>query len=228
MLKEIVEKYQNIIEEKEKKYPGKFSTNDKAWVKGVITQPFECISSMKNGEKMYQTIIMAEKEDGKTNYVPINVPERLLPNGFENIPLYTSVEVAGTVRTCKKFNDDVKNLFIVAKMINIGNEENEESENAVFVEGFTVHEPTFKTLEEGRRSAFLTVEVSPKKGKRSFISCVAWNEVADHVISTINKGDRVRLYGCIRSKSTNESKERDVKKERYVVFLISIEKSSKK
>lgn len=211
-----------IIMEREEEYRKKGQklfncSNDQIWVTGILDKEFEYSHETK-GTKFYSSTVMITRTSDVVDHIPILVSEDKISNG--EFKKYTAVKVAGSLRTLKTvsiFN------FIQASLLEKDEDESRDTdENILHLQGFVSNPPHFVKTKLGKKILYIVLEVSIR-GRRSYISCMLWDNKAEKAKDEIEEGDKVEVYGSVQSRIHRmEDKERPGKDIEITKYEISV------
>jgi hypothetical protein len=192
------------LQEKEKNSSIKvFNERNKILITGRIQEEFEY-----SHQQFYRTKVKLLRPSGKEDIIPVVVTQKLLLKAPALIK-DKLVEVAGTIRGSNARDENGKNhleVFLLATTLDFceekdeWQEEDEENENVVYLEGVVCNEPRFHVtyLAEKPITAFLLSVY--QKGRRSdYIPCIACGSSA-RLAQKLNMGDKIKLYGRLYSR----------------------------
>ena len=155
------------------------------------------------GEGFYQLELHVERKSGQVDKLPVMVSERLM-NVDQDLTGKT-LAVMGQLRSYNLFGDGKRklNIFVFAhetKVLEelekpVGNEEN----NAVFLDGFIVKEPTHRRTPLGRDITDLLIAVNRPYGKSDYIPCIIWGRNAEYA-ARLGVGTPIKVQGRLQSR----------------------------
>jgi len=182
-----------------------FEDSNKVWVSGKLEKEFE-YSHETYGEKYYKNRVIATRNSGTEDCIPIVVSERTIPQIQESLQKGRYVEVGGTLRTYNRYGEDGKshlNLVLFVSIINFYETEEEIDEinaNNVYLDGYVCKEPTYRMTPSGREITDLLLAVNGKYNRSSYICCIVWGRNAKYA-GEFKIGDRVQMYGRLQSRT---------------------------
>lgn len=205
-----------------------FDENDKVFVSGVIEEELE-FNHQVMFERFYKTRVKVIRASGIEDLVPIIISESLI--GDKTTIVGKFVEVAGQLRTCNVKDKKGKrhlDVFVFVKWLKTYNNEEEmeqKRKNQVYLNGFVVKEPIYRTP-KSREITDVVIAVNNRYGKSAYIPCIIWGREARYARDRFYVGDNIQLYGRFQSreywKNENGNPEKKVRKIAYEVSVISI------
>ena len=208
-----------------------FTKNNRAWINGIIEDEFE-YSHTSFEVKFHKTKVKVLRSDEEgVDYVPIMVPESLIPDSLKASAKGKYIEVGGQFHSYNEWADGGKKylkLFVYAKIMNIYETQDQFEEvinaNAIYLDGYICKKPIYKTISLDKKITDLIVAVN-RSGRSDYIPCVALQEEADYA-SKLKIGNRIKLYGRAQSRKYFKRYEPDFKdgefREAYEISVVKM------
>lgn len=167
----------------------------------VMTDPE--VSHELKGEKIYRTIISAERLSGTIDSIPVLSPERLFDSieGLKDMYLV----VSGRFQSYNRCEEDGKNkldLFLFAT--DAIDEYRRDDVNIAEFDGYICKEPVYRVTPSDREICDLLVAVNRPYGKSDYIPCIAWGRNARWA-SRLMTGEHIQLKGRMQSRNYRNS-----------------------
>lgn len=170
-------------------------------IKGRIAEEFKFDHAVK-WEKFFATRIAVRRKSGTEDMVPVIISEVYL-NPEILSGKYTTVEMKGEFRSYNKLGEDGKShlsLFLFAKEVDFIDDEEDNGENEIFLQGYLCKTPIYRSAHKSNRDiADLIIAVNRQYGKSDYIPCIAWGRNAKRV-ALMQVGDCIELKGRIQSR----------------------------
>lgn len=167
-----------------------------AMLSGRVTADPEVSHELK-GEKIYRTIISAERLSGTIDNIPVLLPERLF-DGIESLKDMYLV-VSGRFQSYNRFESGKNKLDLFLFATAAIDEYRPVDENTVEFDGHICKEPIYRETPLGREICNLLVAVNRPYGKSDYIPCIVWGRSARWA-SMLAIGDHIRLKGRMQSR----------------------------
>lgn len=216
----------NRLEESRKRG---LDVNNFGVLRGIVCDELE-LSHRYLGVRYYKTIIKVIRPNiENTDYVPVVISKKLIPDLFEKIKKGKFIEIYGEFRSQNKMGDDGKShvkLFMFAHEVNSCKEDNKEYANNIYLRGFVCKNVVFRETPFGTEIADLILAVNRFDSRKpDYIPCIAWWKNA-RAASHYEIGKQVEIFGRIQSrvycKKIGDSEEKKLK-EVYEVSIINLE-----
>ena len=173
-------------------------------ISGVLEDEFT-YSHTSFEKNFYKNRVMIARNSGTIDYLPIIVPESLIPNGSS---CKKWIEITGSLRSINKMGEDGHNhleIFIYPYTLCIYETQLELKEsvnvNKIYLNGYICQEPIRRITPFNRIIAdfMIAVKRAGKSQRLDHIPCIAWGKNANW-ISTLKKGEKIKLYGRLQSR----------------------------
>lgn len=150
-------------------------------------------------EKFYSGVVQVMRASGKYDDIHITVSERLLME--QNYKSGDTVKLVGEYRSYNEKEDDKYHLrlTVFVKEISLYNSKYKRHANGIYLNGFIVKEPVYRTTPLGREITDLLIAVNRGYHKSAYIPAIAWGRNAAFA-KLLKVGDKVEVYGRIQSR----------------------------
>ncbi len=186
-------------------YEDLFAQGNKVFIRGIIESDFEFSYQDSNEEYFYQTRIIVERTSKKKCFIPLVVPETFLDDEVLSWSLTGKwIEVIGNLKSYAYY-DHARNshlkLFAFPSKVRIFNKKPTclMFKNFVFLDAYICKKPIYRKTKLGKVITDLFVATNLPNGKSFYIPCIAWHEYAV-LASSLNVGDKVKIYGSIQNR----------------------------
>lgn len=157
------------------------------------------------GEDMYRMIIAAKRLSGTEDLIPVTLPERLLPNGPDEMGEGTALEIDGQVRTYNRRDAFGSHLVITvfARRLSVIDDEERsflQDRNEAELMGRLVKPPVYRLTPFSREICDMLIAVPRSFGKSDLLPCIAWGRNARFAFE-LAPGDMLRISGRLQSRS---------------------------
>lgn len=176
----------------------KQTTNNYVNITGRVIDNFE-FSHMVYGEGFYRTYIEVTRLSSAVDIIPVMISDRLV-NTNSNIS-GRQVKVIGDYRSYNNHNGNNHKLelFVFATGFEVVDEE-EPSENKIYLEGYLCKEPVYRLTPTGREISDVMLAVNNQRtGKSNYIPCILWGRNA-RFLKNLEIGDKLKLTGRVQSR----------------------------
>lgn len=172
--------------------------NNTVYIAGKIVA--DCVFSHEvYGEGFYTFQISSERLSDKADILPVTVSERLIDMNL--LQIGKKVDIVGQLRSYNNYNSKKNRLVltIFARELRLMEEEEEKSENQIFLNGFICKPPIYRKTPFGREISDILVAVNRAYNKSDYIPCIAWGRNARY-ISNLAVGSNIRIWGRVQSR----------------------------
>lgn len=176
----------------------KIIENNKLYLKGVVTTPFE-YSHEVCGEKFYIVYISIERTSGIADVIPVMVSERMVDVNSNFIGEWISVEGNYRSYNCLLENKNHLILTAFAREFELVEDGVYEENNSISIEGFLCKRPVYRITPKGREVADLLIAVNRSYGRTDYIPCICWSRNA-RFASGFEVGDKIKICGRVQSR----------------------------
>lgn len=194
--------------------------NNRVSIRGKITSDF-MYSHEVLGERFYCTYLSSERKSGVKDTVPIMVSERLVD--VKEDWKEKQVKVEGQFRSYNKHEEE-RNRLILSVFAREFEEVEElpfsEDLNSIYLEGYICKNPVYRETPLGREVADIMLAVNRPYGKSDYIPCIFWGRNA-RFVSSMNPGQRIKVYGRIQSREYLKTMQ-DGTKETRIAYEVSV------
>ncbi len=151
-------------------------------------------------EKFYIFTLRVKRLSEAYDYIKVILSERLFGSEFD-VRKGDFVIVNGQFRSYNNYSGSGSRLVlsVFAKDIRLGNEEELENPNQIYLDGFVCKEPVYRVTPFGREIADVLLAVNRSYNKSDYIPSIAWGRNAKFC-RDISVGSRVRIWGRIQSR----------------------------
>lgn len=173
------------------------------------------------GEGFYTFQISSERLSDKADILPVTVSERLIDRSL--LQVGKRVDISGQLRSYNDYNSKKNRLVltIFAREIRLLEEDEEKSENQIFLNGFICKRPIYRKTPFGREISDILVAVNRAYNKSDYIPCIAWGRNARYM-SNLEVGANVRIWGRVQSRSYQKRIGEEV--EERIAYEVSVAK----
>lgn len=173
------------------------------------------------GEGFYTFQISSERLSDKADILPVTVSERLIDRSL--LQVGERVDISGQLRSYNDYNSKKNRLVltIFAREIRLLEEDEEKSENQIFLNGFICKRPIYRKTPFGREISDILVAVNRAYNKSDYIPCIAWGRNARYM-SNLEVGANVRIWGRVQSRSYQKRIGEEV--EERIAYEVSVAK----
>ncbi len=172
--------------------------NNTVYIAGKIVA--DCVFSHEvYGEGFYTFQISSERLSDKADILPVTVSERLIDMNL--LQIGKKVDIIGQLRSYNNYNSKKNRLVltIFARELRLMEEEEEKSENQIFLNGFICKPPIYRKTPFGREISDILVAVNRAYNKSDYIPCIAWGRNARY-IANLAVGANIRIWGRVQSR----------------------------
>lgn len=172
--------------------------NNTVYIAGKIVA--DCVFSHEvYGEGFYTFQISSERLSDKADILPVTVSERLIDMNL--LQIGKTVDIIGQLRSYNNYNSKKNRLVltIFARELRLMEEEEEKSENQIFLNGFICKPPIYRKTPFGREISDILVAVNRAYNKSDYIPCIAWGRNARY-IANLAVGANIRIWGRVQSR----------------------------
>ena len=172
--------------------------NNTVYIAGKIVA--DCVFSHEvYGEGFYTFQISSERLSDKADILPVTVSERLIDMNL--LQIGKKVDIIGQLRSYNNYNSKKNRLVltIFARELRLMEEEEEKSENQIFLNGFICKPPIYRNTPFGREISDILVAVNRAYNKSDYIPCIAWGRNARY-IANLAVGANIRIWGRVQSR----------------------------
>lgn len=177
----------------------KMFENNQTTIIGEIVSDFQ-YSHEVYGEGFYMVEVSVRRLSDFVDYIPVMVSERLID--VDGDYLGQQVYINGQFRSFNR-HEEKKNRLVLSVFARdleiIGEEEKEEPENQIFLDGYICKESIYRKTPLGREIADLLVAVNRSYGKSDYIPCICWGRNA-RFAAGFEVGSHVQIWGRIQSR----------------------------
>lgn len=194
--------------------------NNTVYIAGKIVA--DCVFSHEvYGEGFYTFQISSERLSDKADILPVTVSERLIDMNL--LQIGKKVDIIGQLRSYNNYNSKKNRLVltIFARELRLMEEEEEKSENQIFLNGFICKPPIYRKTPFGREISDILVAVNRAYNKSDYIPCIAWGRNARY-IANLAVGANIRIWGRVQSR-VYQKRMGEVTEER-VAYEVSVSK----
>ena len=151
-------------------------------------------------EKFYIFTLRVKRLSEAYDYIKVILSERLFGSEFD-VRKGDFVIVNGQFRSYNNYSGSGSRLVlsVFAKDIRLGNEEDLENPNQIYLDGFVCKEPVYRVTPFGREIADVLLAVNRSYNKSDYIPSIAWGRNAKFC-RDISVGSKVRIWGRIQSR----------------------------
>ncbi len=171
--------------------------DNEARIIGVVDS-YLTYSHEVHGECFYRFGVRTERLSSTADIITVTVSERLL----SQIQLEPGVRIAvfGQFRSYNNYTDNGIRLILTlfAKEIRLAEDE-ECSENEVYLNGFICKPVVYRVTPFGREIADILLAVNRAYNKSDYIPCIAWGRNARFAKNLV-VGQNVRIWGRMQSR----------------------------
>lgn len=172
--------------------------NNTVMIAGTITEG--CVFSHEvYGEGFYTFRISSERLSDKADILPVTISERLIDK--ELLQVGVKVDILGQLRSYNNYNSKKNRLVltIFAREIRLMEEEENKSENQIFLNGFICKAPIYRKTPFGREISDILVAVNRAYNKSDYIPCIAWGRNARYM-ANLEVGANIKVWGRVQSR----------------------------
>lgn len=197
--------------------------NNEVTIAGTVVADGFTYSHEVYGEKFYIVDILARRNSGTYDVIPIMVSERLMD--ISKSYKGAAWMVTGQFRSYNKhegekahlvltvFATDIERLDDAAENMNV---------NHIFLDGYVCKKPVYRETPLGREIADVLLAVNRSYGKSDYIPCICWGRNARYA-GEFEVGVHIRVSGRIQSREY-EKKLDDGSVEKKTAYEISVGK----
>lgn len=174
-----------------------YTENNKVFVCGTVASEPEY--SHEVYEEMFYTFLLDTPRLSETSdIIKITLSEKFLAGG--GFMIGDRVEIEGQFRSYNNFTNVGNRLILTVFVKNIDLiEEDKESTNSIYLNGYICKQPVYRTTPFGREIADILLAVNRSYNKSDYIPCIAWGRNAKYA-ENLKVGDNVIVKGRIQSR----------------------------
>ena len=205
--------------EKEMQFDG-LQENNTVQISGTVVEG--CVFSHEvYGEGFYTFRISSDRLSDKADILPVTISERLIEK--ELLQVGVKVDMIGQLRSYNNYNNKKNRLVltIFAREIRLMEEDEEKSENQIFLNGFICKAPIYRKTPFGREISDILVAVNRAYNKSDYIPCIAWGRNARYM-ANLEVGANIKVWGRVQSRIYQKRMGEEV--EERVAYEVSVSK----
>lgn len=150
------------------------------------------------GENFYKFELSVLRLSDNCDYIVVTVSERLLDSN--ELAIGKKIKLIGQYRSYNNYSGDGNKLVLTVFVKNILNEDEEiESPNHIYLNGYICKEPVYRTTPFGREICDVLLAVNRAYGKSDYIPCIMWGRNAKYT-NNLMVGTNIKLWGRIQSR----------------------------
>lgn len=172
------------------------NSNNKVVICGKIVSGFEHSHSYY-GENFYITKVMAMRQSGYEDIIPVMVSDRLI--NIEDDWMNQNVYISGQFRSYNQESNGSRRLllFVFAREFSV--DLYGFNNNEIYINGYICKETVYRKTPLGREIADILVAANRSYGKSDYIPCIAWGRNAVFA-GSLCVGSRIQVEGRIQSR----------------------------
>lgn len=194
--------------------------NNTVMIAGTIVEG--CVFSHEvYGEGFYTFRISSERLSDKADILPVTISERLIEK--ELLQVGRKVDISGQLRSYNNYNSKKNRLILTvfAREIRLLEEDEDKSENQIFLNGFICKPPIYRKTPFGREISDILVAVNRAYNKSDYIPCIAWGRNARYM-ANLEVGANIRVWGRVQSRTYQKRIGEEM--EERVAYEVSVSK----
>ena len=175
------------------------------------------------GETFMKFPLKVKRLSDNADNIILTVSERIL--NCNPVEIGDEIKVTGQFRSYNNYTDEGSKLVLTVFVKKLNEDEEEyESPNSIFINGFICKPPVYRTTPFGREIADMMLAVNRAYGKSDYIPCIAWGRNAQYT-ENLPVGTNVKLWGRIQSREYKKKidEENFVIKTAYEVSVTKME-----
>lgn len=197
--------------------------NNEVTIVGTVVADGFTYSHEVYGEKFYIVDILARRNSGVYDVIPIMVSERLMDisKSYKGAVWM----VTGQFRSYNKHEGEKNHLVLTVFATDIeclDDATEDMNVNHIFLDGYVCKKPVYRKTPLGREIADVLLTVNRPYGKTSYIPCICWGRNARYA-GKFEVGVHIRVSGRIQSREY-EKKLDDGSVEKKTVYEVSVGK----
>jgi len=197
--------------------------NNSISVKGFIVSDFT-FSHNAHDENFYLFNIEVLRTSDASDILPVIISEKMINEDFRTD---SYVNLIGQVRSYNMYSEEEKRNKLIIKIFAhdiVLIDDDEDSVNDVFFDGFICKEPIYRLTPLGREICDILIAVNRPHGKSDYIPCITWGRNA-HLTKNLKIGTNVTASGRLQSRNYEKkiSEDLTLSKVAYEVSISKIE-----
>lgn len=174
-----------------------YTENNKVFVCGTVASEPEY--SHEVYEEMFYTFLLnTPRLSEASDVIKVTVSEKFLAG--EGLQIGEKVRIEGQFRSYNNFTNVGNRLILTVFVRHIERmDEEEESVNSIYLNGYICKQPVYRTTPFGREIADVLIAVNRSYNKSDYIPCIVWGRNAKYA-ETLKVGDNVVIKGRIQSR----------------------------
>lgn len=176
-----------------------YAENNRVQLCGTVTSTPEYSHEVYE-ECFYTFMLDTPRLSETSDKIRITISEKFLAGGGFDIG--DKVRIDGQFRSYNNFTNVGNRLILTVFVKNIellDCEEEEESINSIYLNGYICKQPVYRTTPFGREIADVLIAVNRSYNKSDYIPCIAWGRNAKFA-ETLKIGDNIIIRGRIQSR----------------------------
>lgn len=175
------------------------------------------------GEVFYKFEVSVPRLSDNFDNIVLTVSERLLK--LNDIYPGKKIRVSGQYRSYNNYSNEGNKLVLTVFVKDfIADDEEFETPNSIYLNGYICKEPVYRTTPFGREICDVLLAVNRQYGKSDYIPCITWGRNAKFT-SSLKVGTNLKIWGRIQSRAYKKkiSEEEFIDKTAYEVSVTKME-----